>query len=221
MDFALIWHQCWAARRTASMPRHRFYRRRRIQHCPAFNSFAEPGTRRHRRLSGGSLSGPFHGMERQVPRQRARLLAGKGPTSGHWRICRDASPPRATRSITASMRLGIGQFRGCSRWLRLPTPHAMKPNITRPTAKRTATGVTRGWRATSAWKAKRTIRPSCAPASLPEKRAMPATLLLCCRKAHTDTLRRRQISKTQLQQQQCIVQRRTATPVGSVGCGGS
>ena len=121
--------------------------------------------RRRGRLPGRQLPGALDGVERHLPRRRARLLARRRRASA---TSRSASPARPTStSATAAARPRRSTSSPRTTASRSPTSSRTTRSTTRRTSRTTATAPTTTAAGTAASRARRTIRPStsCASAS--------------------------------------------------------
>ena len=157
--------------------------------------------RRPRRLPGRQLPAAVDGVERQVPRHRARLLARRAGTLGEFaaRLTGLGRPLRA-RPAAARSRPSTSSPRTTAS--RCATSSPTTRSTTRPTARTTATARATTGRGTAASRARPTTRRSsrCAPR---QQRNFLATLLLSPGRA--DALHGDELGRTQRRQQQRLL----------------
>ena len=132
--------------------------------------------RRRGRLPGGQLPAAVVGVERQVPRHRARLLAGRGrdPRRVRLPLHRQLRPLRVRRAAARSPASTSSPPTTASRW---PTSSRTTTSTTRRTARTTATASATTARGTAASRARPTT-PTMLELRARQQRNLLATLLL-------------------------------------------
>ena len=136
--------------------------------------------RRRRRLPGRQLPGAVDGVERQVPRLRAPLLAGDGGTVSElatgWPAAATCTSRAAAGRTPASTSSPATTASPCTTW------SATTRSTTRPTARTTATATTTTSAGTAASRGRPTI-PRIRALRERQKRNFLATLLLVAGRA--------------------------------------